>query len=87
MYRNKNRNTVTKSVVGQLHCTLKKKKTDGKKNIKSSQKKRHIRQRNEHKDDSRLPVRNNVSQIYKIYKPVQQVYKMGVGDNTVRIMY
>lgn len=25
--------------------------------------------------------------IYKIYKPVQQVYKMGVGDNTVRIMY
>ena len=52
-----------------------------KKEIKSSQKKRHIRQRNEHKDDSRL-VRNNVSQTV-----VQQVYKMGTGDNTVRIMY
>ena len=82
MYRNKNRNTVTKSVVGQLHFPLrKKKKKMVKKEIKSSQKKRHIRQRNEHKDDSRL-VRNNVSQTV-----VQQVYKMGTGDNTVRIMY
>ena len=58
-----------------------KKKKMVKKEIKSSQKKRHIRQRNEHKDDSRL-VRNNVSQTV-----VQQVYKMGTGDNTVRIMY
>ena len=81
MYRNKNRNTVTKSVVGQLHFPLRKKKKMVKKEIKSSQKKRHIRQRNEHKDDSRL-VRNNVSQTV-----VQQVYKMGTGDNTVRIMY
>ena len=81
MYRNKNRNTVTKSVVGQLHFPLSKKKKMVKKEIKSSQKKRHIRQRNEHKDDSRL-VRNNVSQTV-----VQQVYKMGTGDNTVRIMY
>ena len=81
MYRNKNRNTVTKSVVGQLHFSLKKKKKV-KKSIKSSQRKRHIRQRNEHKDDSRLLVRNKVSQTV-----VQQVYKMGTGDNTVKIMY
>ena len=64
MYRNKNRNTVTKSVVGQLHFSLKKKKkkTMVKKVLKAAREKRHIRQRNEHKDDSRLLVRNKVSQ-------------------------
>ena len=44
------------------HIIIKLLKTNDKKNIKSSQRKRHIMQRHKHKDGSRLPSRNHVSQ-------------------------